>query len=248
MFPLCFIVYLIIVFTFEPDWNALSFCFFFFLLAAHCCLPCGQAPHATREVTLWSARCTHSSHQHLTSLPSVCYWLQLEHLQPAQTSLHQGRADWIPLREAGRATTLIQIQIQCVITFVSCCFVSAESLLWIRRMPWEMISSLFPCVFCFPRPPYVEDDNQTEKHHFSVMSNQACDINLAYDRTGNEHCSCIIEPVSVTGYLLEQHYIKGSQTGIHLYNARKCFQVISQCQCLSESSHISAMFKALNFI
>ena len=30
MFPLCFIVYLIIVFTFEPDWNALSFFYFFF--------------------------------------------------------------------------------------------------------------------------------------------------------------------------------------------------------------------------
>ena len=32
MFPLCFIVYLIIVFTFEPDWNALSFFFFFFFI------------------------------------------------------------------------------------------------------------------------------------------------------------------------------------------------------------------------
>lgn len=73
---------------------------------------------------------------------------------------------------------------------------------------------------------YVEDYNQTEKHHFSVMSNQARDINLVYDSTGNQHCSCIIEPVSITGYLPKQRYIKGSQTGIHLYNARKC-QVMS---------------------
>lgn len=41
------------------------------LLAAHCSLPCGQAPHATRDVMLWSAHCTHSSRHHLTSLPSV---------------------------------------------------------------------------------------------------------------------------------------------------------------------------------
>lgn len=51
------------------------------LLTAWCCLPSGQAPHATREVSLWSAHYTHSSRHHLTSLPGVYYWLQLEHLQ-----------------------------------------------------------------------------------------------------------------------------------------------------------------------
>lgn len=33
------------------------------------------------KTALWSANSTHSSHHHLTTLPNVYYWLQLEYLQ-----------------------------------------------------------------------------------------------------------------------------------------------------------------------
>lgn len=101
------------------------------LLTAHCCLPCGQAPH-----TLWSARRTHSSHHHhhhLTSLPGVYYWLQLEHLQSLRPHSIEVVLTKSPLHKAEAAhhcLTLVQfstwrngsgqLHIRCVRRSLSC--------------------------------------------------------------------------------------------------------------------------------
>lgn len=79
-----------VCFTFEPQRDLPRFIGFTLL-------PPPLRSSSTRHPGNRALISTHSSHHHLTFLPSVYYWLQLELVQFALTSLRRGRPDKIPL-------------------------------------------------------------------------------------------------------------------------------------------------------
>ena len=121
MFGLCFIVYLIVVsfeVTFEPDWNPPRFLYWLHTVAS----PVVKL-HTPPRRWCFDRRAAHIL-PIIVSLPSPvividCSWNTSSPLRPHSTKVAATKS---PLRKAGRAANLTQIQIQCVTAFVSLLF------------------------------------------------------------------------------------------------------------------------------